>query len=255
MSAAFFRTLARQAAERYPARDRFARHFASGKLTRDPVFHHLLAQGSIAAGARVLDLGCGQGLLAPLLAVAREQHAKGAWPADWPPPPNPAAFLGVELMPRDVERARAANGNGVRFVCGDIRRTDFGAADAVVILDVLHYIDYDAQEEVLKRVRAALGDGGVLLLRVGDESRSLRFRITLAVDRLVMALRGHRLERLYCKPLARWIAQLEALGFLVAATPMSGGTPFANVLLVARYDRPILTQAGQCNPYFSPHTR
>ncbi len=218
MSSPRFRNLAREAAARYPARDIFARRFAFGKLTRDPAFEHILGANLLAEGARVVDLGCGQAVLAALLAASR----------------HPVRFTGIDLMARDIERARHACPEA-QFVAGDIRTTGFGPADAVVILDVLHYIDYEAQAEVLRRVRSALAQGGVLLLRVGDESPSLRFRITIAVDRLVMRVRGHRLVRLYCKPLAQWVGELEALGFSVAATPMSAGTPFANVLLVARY--------------------
>ena len=245
MTAAFFRMLAHDAAARYPRHDRFARHFAYGKLTRDPAFEYLLSRGLIARGARVLDLGSGQGVLASMLEAAREREAKGEWPRDWAPAPNPAAIRGVELTERDVERARHANPAGAEFVRGDIRVTAFGAADAVVILDVLHYIDFDAQRDVLRRVRESLAAGGVLLLRVGDASASLRFRITLAVDRIVMRLRGHRLARLYCKPRAEWIRQLEELGFVVEAIPMSTGTPFANVLLRARYDGSAPTAAGE----------
>ncbi|MGZ5662558.1 MAG: methyltransferase type 11, partial [Usitatibacter sp.] len=131
-----------------------------------------------------------------------------------------------------------AAGQAATFTCGDIRSADLGDVDTVVILDVLHYIDFAAQENVLRRIRAALGHGGVLLLRVGDKSPALRFRFTDAVDRLVMALRGHRLERLYTRPLAEWKKQLVEMGFSVEAIPMSAGTPFANVLLVARYHSP-----------------
>jgi trans-aconitate methyltransferase len=234
MSAPFFRMLAKHAAARYPARDVFARRFAFGKLTGDPVFHHLLAHGVVPPNARIVDLGSGQGVLSSLLHAARERHAAGDWPAAWPAPANPRAVRGIELMARDVERARRASPGG-DWQCGDIRTSEFGAAEAVVILDVLHYIDYDAQAEVLKRVRASLAGGGVLILRVGDESKSLRFRITIAVDRAVMRLRGHKLPRLYCKPLEKWQRELADLGFRVQAVPMSAGTPFANVLLVARF--------------------
>jgi len=216
VSDARFRALAWNAAARYPAWDWLARPFAYGKLTGDPAFEHIL--GLVPAGARVVDLGGGQGLLAALLAAAGID----------------VRFTGIDLTVRDIERARHACPDA-QFIAGDIRTTGFGAADAVVILDVLHYIDYEAQAGVLRRVRTALERGGVLLLRVGDESPSLRFRITVAVDQLVMRARGHRLARLYCKPLAQWTRELEALGFSVAATPMSAGTPFANVLLVARY--------------------
>lgn len=130
MSEQFFRTLAKDAAARYPANDRFARHFAYGKLTGDPAFRCILARG-------------------------------------------------------------------------------------------------------------------VLLLRVADASASLRFRITVAVDRIVMRARGHRLPRLWCRPLGEWMRELEALGFAAEPIPMSAGTPFANVLLRARYDGSVAVPAAR----------
>jgi SAM-dependent methyltransferase len=236
LSTAHFRALARAASRRYPRGDRFARHFAYGKLTRDPAFRALLERGLIAPRERLVDLGCGQGVLESLLLAAHESHRRGEWPAQWPAPPDPQAMHGVDLSGRDIARAREACGDAASFVQGDIRSADFGRAGTVVILDVLHYIDYAAQEEVLSRVRSALGGGGVLLLRVGDRSASARFVFTDLVDRIVMRLRGHRLERLYCRAASEWRARLTELGFRVDPLPMSEGTPFANVLLVARYD-------------------
>ena len=236
MKSAFFRTLAREAAAGYPGRDRFARYFAYGKLTRDPAFEHFLREGLIPDGARVLDLGCGQALVAALLKAARARLSRGDWPPDWPPPPVVAAYDGVELRTLDVERARAMAEAAWRFTAGDIRSTPLPPASLVVILDVLHYIDYDAQAQVLRRVRESLSPRGTLLLRVGDESRSVRFRYTLLIDRLSSALRGLRLPRLWCRPVSSWKDELEGLGFRVHAQPLSGGTPFANVLIVASYD-------------------
>jgi hypothetical protein len=155
--------------------------------------------------------------------------------------PAGRAYRGVELMPCDMRRARRALGERAEFVLGNIRTADFGKSDAVVILDVLHYIDYCAQDDVLLRVRDALVPAGVLLMRVGDADGGLPFRISNWVDHLVTFARGHRLSRLYCRSLQDWQALLHQLGFTVESVPMSQGTPFANVLLAARLDR-----AGVC---------
>jgi trans-aconitate methyltransferase len=235
VTAAPYRALAKDAAARYPARDRFARHFAFGKLTRDPVFRHLIESGAIPRGARLVDLGCGQGVLAALLAAARERHARGEWPAQWPAPPDPASMLGIDLSARNIARARSARIDGATFEQGDIREARVPQAEAIAILDVLHYVDEASQALVFARVRDALALGGVLLLRVGDRSGAWRFRYTDAVDRFVTWLRTGRREPVHTRPAAQWRALLEELGFHVEQRPMSKGTLFANVLLVARY--------------------
>ncbi len=234
MTAAFTRALLDAATAPYRSAGRFAWYFARGKLNGDPAFLGLLELGLIPDDARILDLGCGQGLLASWLLEARILFESGRWPTHWPPAPKPLAYRGIELMPREVRRATGALGARAELVLGDIRTTDFGRPDTVVILDVLHYLDYAAQDAVLARVRDALLPGGRLLMRVGDGDGGLPFRISHWVDHLVSFTRGHRLSRLYCRSLQDWQALLCRLGFTVEAVPMSRGTPFANVLLVAR---------------------
>jgi cyclopropane fatty-acyl-phospholipid synthase-like methyltransferase len=125
-------------------------------------------------------------------------------------------------------------GPGCEIEQGDIRTAEFGSVDAVVILDVLHYMDETAQQAILRRVRAALRSGGVLLLRIGDAAGGLRFRYSQWVDKVVMLIRGHSLVTTHCRSVAQWRELLQDCGFEVEARPMSAGTPFANVLLVAR---------------------
>ena len=232
-----WKSLVDAASAPYRSHGQFAWRFARGKLGMDPVFPHMLRHGLIAPKARVLDIGCGQGLLASLLREAHARAERGQWPSEWASAPVDARVHGIELMPRDVARAQAALGNSAEFVCGDMRHAPFPAADAVVILDVLHYISITEQNEVLLRVRRALPTGGVLLLRIGDAAARRGFAISHWVDRLVTRVRGHRVTPAYGRTLAVWVAQLESLGFDVQSLPMSKGTPFANVLLTARVAR------------------
>jgi SAM-dependent methyltransferase len=217
----------------YRAGGRFAYQFARGKLTRDPVFRALVERRLLPDG-RYADIGCGQALLAALLLAV----------AGRPGLPQATAYLGIELMPRDVARARAAlAGAGGRFaptlLNDDMRRAALPPCDAVVILDVLHYVDHAAQAALLARVRDALAPArGRLLLRVGDMAAARGYAISQWVDRFVTRLRGHRVSPTWGRPLAHWVALLEGLGFTVQALPMSEGTPFANVLLVADLGTP-----------------
>lgn len=221
---ATFARLSEAASAPYRPAGRFAWQFARGKLLGDPVFRHLLQGRLIPEGARVLDLGCGQGLLTGLLAAAGT--------------PRIASYRGIEMMARDVARAHKALGAGCGVELGDIRRAAFGTADVVVILDVLHYMAPAEQDDVLRRVRQALRGGGTLLLRVGDAAGGLPFRFSNWVDWTVALARGHGSTRFHCRSVAQWRAALEALEFNVRAVPMSRGTPFANVLLCAHCNSP-----------------
>ncbi len=210
---------------------RFAWHFSKGKLGHDPVFGHILQAGYIPHQASVLDIGCGQGLLAAMLCGVDDYVHKR--PDQWPDI-RALSVRGIELMPKDVIRAQQALhsfGNRVQIIQGDMRQIDFGMADVVVILDVLHYVPYIAQDDILKRVYNCLPAKGKLLLRVGDAAAGLPFKLSNWVDAMVFTLRGHKAARVYCRPLTEWKEKLENIGFRVAATPMHEGTPFANVLL------------------------
>jgi SAM-dependent methyltransferase len=220
---------------------RFARCFARGKFARDPLFAAILAGGLLQGCPRLLDLGCGQGLLAAWLLAARALHAgaaPGTWPHDWPAPPPLERYTGVEINPREAARARAIGARfglaDFRIVQGDVRHVDYVEADAIVILDVLHYMERASQESVLAKARAALAPGGRLLLRVGDAAGGISFSVSRVVDTAVALVRRRRLLRLYCRPLREWLAVLAGTGFSARVVARYRGPAFSNVVLTAQ---------------------
>ncbi len=240
MQADLKKKLLQLATEPYRATGLSNYHWARGKLGHDPIFTALIELSVFPDGSLVLDLGCGRGFLAAWFLAAEQLAAQGDWTAAVIPPKH-LHFRGVEFMAREADCGNRAlqpiYGQRVRLSGGDMRVADLSNTDVIAILDVLHYIPIAEQDQMLDRIRAALDQGGLFVTRVGDAGSGLRFALSQVVDLGISFAQGHRLGRMWCRPLADWISALEARGFAVQAIPMSAGTPFANVMLISSVAR------------------
>ena len=233
-----FRRLVERAAARFRPAGRGPYYFARGKLGGDPVFAALLRDGRLTSAARIVDIGCGLGILAALLAAAEQcdPRSASAWPQTWAPPPLGWTLRGFDLRMNAIATAQRALfdiRDRVWLSVGDVRDVTLPECEVVVMLDVLHYVDRVAQRTLLMNAYSALAPGGTLLLRVGDAAPNWRFRFTSAVDWCVTFAREKSWPQLHWRPLAEWMALLEVIGFSVVAQPMSEGTLFANALVIA----------------------
>ena len=104
----------------------------------------------LPAGARVLDLGCGNGV-----PVARELARR-------------YAVTGLDLSPAQIERARGLV-PAATFVCGDMTEVEFapGAFDAVVAFYSIINVPVERQAALIQRVAGWLAPGGWVLFIVG----------------------------------------------------------------------------------------
>jgi len=225
--------LIRQAAQGYRASGRSSYYFASVKLRHDPFYTLLLTEGLVPAGARIVDLGCAQALLAAWLAAAQRCYRAGYWDKSCPAPATVASYRGIDRNESEIRRARQALGDAADLVVGDLGAAPLTGATLIVMLDVLHYLDFEAQRRLLSRVRAALPADGVLLVRVGDCAHGLRAQLSGWVDSLVLRRRGYGSGPLHRRPLAEWLLLLGELGFTVHEVARQQSLTYANALLRA----------------------
>ncbi len=209
-----------EAVARYAASSRLARGMMRGKLRVDPVYRELLDRG-IADARRIVDLGCGRGLLFALILASRG----GAERPD---------LHGIEIAESSARAARSALGDAATIVEADVSKQIVPPCDAVTLLDVAHYLPVPVQDDLLTRVRAALPTGGRLFVREADAAAGAGFFAVRAAERLAAIRAGDGLRRFAYRTVAELSSRLEASGFSVTATPMGRGTPFSNVLLEAR---------------------
>ena len=231
----FVESLVDEASRRYLEVGLFDWEFVRGKLRRDPLYFGLLRRGVLPDGGRLLDLGCGRGILFALLVAARERAARGEWRPDWPEPPQDLLLHGIEGRPKTAEAARRALGDAAVIETADL--AEVGAlppARAVLLLDVLHYLPAVAQEELLAKAATAVEPGGVLLIRDADAAGGARFTATRLQERLSALARGHWRQRFHYRSAAEWRALLERQGLTVTIEGLAEGTPYANVLIVGR---------------------
>jgi SAM-dependent methyltransferase len=220
MADATFDRIVDEAMTRYAGASKFESGMMRGKLRGDPVYRELLERG-IAAAPSVVDLGCGRGQLFSLILAAR---GGGGRPS----------LHGVELNPTAARAASRALVTQATIVQGDLAKEPIPPCDVATLLDVAHYLPVDVQNDVLARARAALSPGGRLFVREADAAAGLGFAAVRVSERLAAIARADGFRRFWYRSIAELSGRLEAQGFSVAATPMRGRTPFANVLLEAR---------------------
>jgi uncharacterized protein (DUF2062 family)/SAM-dependent methyltransferase len=217
----------------------FAWEFVRGKLRHDPLYFTLLARGGLPTEGRLLDLGCGRGILLALLAGAREQAVRGVYPEGWPIPPSGLVLHGIEGQTKIARAASLALGDRATIEVGDLRQISLPPAAVVFLLDVLHYMSAEEQEELLDRVVAVIPEGGLLILREADIAAGAAFARTRAAERVCALARGHFRQSFHFRSAAEWQRLLTERGFAAISVPLSEGTPYANVLIEGKRMPPI----------------
>lgn len=225
--------LVEEAARKYLDTGLLHWEFVRGKLRYDPLYFHLLRDGILPSGGTLVDLGCGRCILFALLEAAADQTARGQYPHGWAPVPR-LELHGIEARAKTAAAARHAVGDRATIETADLVSAELPPGDAILLLDVLHYLREEDQERLLDRATAALRPGGLLLIREADAAAGWRFAATRTQERLSSWLRGHFRQRFRYRSIAEWKNLCRERGLAAESHPLSQGTPYGNVLVIGR---------------------
>jgi len=175
-----------------------------------------LVESHVPRRGRVLDFGCGYGMLSNFLALKSAGRQ----------------VLGIDLNEARIEVAkRSSTGHPeVSFQLGDVRDFQGTPFDAVVMTDVLHHIDWNNVRLLLQIIRSCLRDDGILVVLDVDRSPLRKFYTTYLIDRLLNLTRS-----LHYRSGDLLMLLLGRSGFRVhQVVPADQGLPLSDVIYVCK---------------------
>ena len=215
-------------AERFGRAPPRHRHYVFFKARMDPAYR--LVCELLADARRVVDLGAGQGVL-PILLALRDRPEPHRPPAPRSALRAPRSFTGVEWDAGKVAAGRlAAEGlQAVRLEEGDVREYAIDEADAVVLMDVLHYYPLAAQRRLVQRAADALVTGGRLVIRETD--RDGRSALTRLLEWVAVKVKMNRGPGLCYRTAAELRRELAGVGLKHQEAPASSSVHKGNILI------------------------
>ena len=205
----------------YANAPRNERLHVAGRLRSCPVA--AVAEATPRSG-RVLDFGCGHGVVALYLALTGPDRR----------------ITGVDVDGDKIDDARAAAKAADVAVEFDEVETDYrptGEWDAITIVDVLYLLGERGADEVIDAAVDALAPGGVLVVKEIDVHP--RWKYWLASLQEIVATRVLRITEggsVRFIPPEHIVTRLESRGLHVEQRPLHRGRLHPHHLIVARKD-------------------
>jgi 2-polyprenyl-6-hydroxyphenyl methylase/3-demethylubiquinone-9 3-methyltransferase len=200
------------------------RLFVRGRLASAP----LAALAARAEGSRLLDVGCGHGVLVALLAAGAPGRR----------------VVGIDPDERKIAWARASVG---RLPNVELRACTIEALaaerpaefDTVLVADVLYLLAADAWPPFLRAAHALLRPGGRLVLKEAEDDGSWRVKKALLQEQLMVRLlrRTHSSGAVGFAPRAVLESAVRDAGFMIEEVmPLARGYSTPHLLIVGRRD-------------------
>jgi 2-polyprenyl-3-methyl-5-hydroxy-6-metoxy-1,4-benzoquinol methylase len=179
----------------------------------------------VATRGRVLEVGCGHGLVSAYLALSCRDRS----------------VVGVDIDERKLVLARAAAAElapgeaSLHYASSHDGAVPPGPWDAIVIVDVLYLIEADLELALLDACVAELAPGGVLVVKETDVVPRLKHAIARSQE--VLATRVLRItegDSLSFTPISELAGHLVDQGLGVTVRRVDAGYPHPHAMLVAR---------------------
>lgn len=160
---------------------------------------------SLPATGKLIDVGCGAGLLLQWLALGQKDEER--------------TLIGMEIDSRRVALGKQVCGRLAVNGRIDLRLQPFGQENserdltAVVFVDVLHHMDYDLQIKMLSHAFELLDHGGMVLIKDVGSTPVVKFWYCYVFDAMTRAAHITQGKVGYYRSQSGWMSLLSECGF------------------------------------------
>lgn len=199
----------------------------SGFLTKAYIrikfrIHPLLKLESyVPREGRILDLGCGIGILSNLMQLTSPDRN----------------IDGIDIDRDKIHLAQSTLGDrrNLSFNLNSIQNMSGVGYDTVIISDILYLIPFAQQEEILKRYFNELPSGGLLLIKEVDKRPLWKYVFNLLQERLaVNILKLTKGGRFFFRSSLEYKKLLSSIGYKIEILPLGQGFAYPHIVYICR---------------------
>lgn len=171
----------------------------------------------------VYDLGCGYGILSNLMALQSPKRK----------------VVGVDLSKKRIAAASKTIGRrkNIQFVHSDLKEIDLEKCSTIAIYDVLHHMDYKAQEALIQECFNKLGENGLLVIKDNDTLPRWKFFWNYVHEIFTILFLITKSDKPSFRTKKNFIEMLFKTGFIVEAVNIPTSLPYPFILYLCRKAR------------------
>jgi 2-polyprenyl-3-methyl-5-hydroxy-6-metoxy-1,4-benzoquinol methylase len=172
--------------------------------------------------AKVLDIGCGYGILSNYLALS-----------------DPDSYVkGIDIDASRIAKAVQTIGTrkNIDFEVGDFMNLDLGQFNVVVAIDLMHYFNYDQQDRIIDRIGNALSSSNLFIFRQPDTAPKWRYYWNYLHEFIMVGstITKTNSQKLFFRSSRDTMFILNKAGFDVGIYPNKSILPYSDTLFVCK---------------------
>jgi len=174
----------------------------------------------LPAKAKILDVGCGYGILANYLALSEPV----------------SDVLGIDIDPLRIQKAQESikGRTNIHFSCSNFMEIDLSGFNVILMIDVMHYFDFEFQDQVIKTIAQQLRPGAKFIFRTPDTKPLWRYYWNFAHESIMVgsSITKTTSSSIFFRASTALATILQSQGFELQIYPNRSIFPYSDTLFV-----------------------